>query len=360
MKIKTLKSIRTLLKSSAKRSCLPILDYFFIDQEYLYFTNLEIQVKVKHLFPVDKDSQRIVVNSGHFLQRMENIKAPYFLNCNEARRITFTQPESVSTMKSEEANDFPERIDNKDPQFIFNLTSREIGFMDIASQFTADDELRPVMQAVCVGAHFVVASDAHMLYYRKIELNDNIEVLFDKKVIKLMMLFPGMSFKISKTGKYLCAEGEEITIWWRSDVNNHITLDIDSTAKKTGYPNWRSVIPTVEHTAIIPLKEIIAALDAIKFAVNGATGQVRLNLKGNKLEIKAKDMDFDLSASEVVNVVNKDNNDIEFGMKMAFLRRVLKCLQDEGYAQVEMGYIDPTRAFVFGNQLLLMPMMINE
>jgi hypothetical protein len=263
-------------------------------------------------------------------------------------------------MKSEEANDFPERIDNKDPQFIFNITAREIGFMDIASQFTADDQLRPVMQTVCVGAHFIVASDAHMLYYRKIELHENIEVLFDRKVIKLMMLFPGMSFKISKTGKYLCAEGEEVTIWWRSDVNNHITLDIDSSAKKTGYPNWRSVLPTVEHTAIIPLKETIAALDAVKFAVNGATGQVRCKLKFNQLLIKAKDLDFDLEASENVDVVNPDNNDIEFGMKMSFLRRVLKCLQEEGYAQVEMGYCNPSRAFVFGNQILVMPMMINE
>jgi len=263
-------------------------------------------------------------------------------------------------MKSEEANDFPQKIEMKDPQPLFTLTAREIIFMDIAAQFTADDELRPVMQTVCVGAHFIVASDAHMLYYRKIELHDNIEVLFDKKVIKLMMLFPGMSFKISKVNKYLCAEGEDITIWWRSDVNNHLTLNIDSTAKKTGYPNWRTVLPTVQHTAIIPLKETIAALDAVKFAVNGATHCVRFKLLDNHLTIKANDLDFEISASEVVPVINPDNNGLEFGMKFGFIRRVLKCLQDEGYAQITMGYIDATRAFTFGDQILVMPVMIND
>jgi len=359
MKLKTLKSIKTILNT--KRSSLPILDCFFIDPEYLYFTDLQIQVKVKHLFPLKKDSERLVVRADHFIQRMENIKAPFFLNCDTARKITFEQPEGTSIMRSEEANDFSQKIDNTDPQSIFTLSAHEINIMDIAAQFTADDELRPAMQTVCVGTHFVVASDAHMLYYKKIQINENIEVLFDKKVIKLMMLFPGQSFKISKLKTNLIAESEDITIWWRSDLNNHIMIDYyNPEAKKTGYPNWRSVLPTPQHIVIIPVKETIKALESIWFAVNKATCQIRCNIKGNKLTVFGKDLDYDLLASDSVNIINPDNNEIEYGMKYQFLKRILKCMQDEGYAQISVGYIDCTRAFIFGDQILCMPMMLNE
>jgi hypothetical protein len=53
-------------------------------------------------------------------------------------------------------------------------------------------------------------------------------------------------------------------------------------------------------------------------------------------------------------------DDITFGMKYDFLMKCLKVFLDEGYPQVEFGYIDPSRAFVMADQVLIMPMMVQE
>lgn len=358
MKIKTLKSIKTLLR--VVRNSMPILECFSIDREYISYTNLEIRVKVRHLFPIKSDSEPIVVNSDHFIQRMSHIRAPFFISCNKNENITFEQPGSSSTLKNETKSDFPVEINNTDLRPLFSISAKEIEIMDIASEFVASDELRPVMAQVCVGSHFVVSSDAHILYYRKIGITENIEVLFDKRVIKLMRLFPTTTFKIGKTtGKFLCAESDDMIIWWRSDINDHLTVFSD-TAVRSLYPNWRTVLPTVEHTVILPVKETIEALDAIKFAANQASWLVVSKIQGNTMNVSCKDIDFDISASETVNIINPDNAEIEFGMKVLFLRRILKCLLDEGHIQITMGFKDNTRAFIFQEQILLMPMMISQ
>jgi DNA polymerase III sliding clamp (beta) subunit (PCNA family) len=356
MKIKTLKSIKAVLRESGKT--LPILSYFNIEKDYLYYTNLHIYIKVKHSFPIAPESKPIVIRADHFLQTMDKIKAPFFIEGNDSQKITIIQKDSDISVTGEHSADFPQVPKEEDVQNLFTISPYEISILDIASQFIADDHLRPTMECVYLDEYFVVASDAHVLYYKKINKIGDVPVLFERDVIKLMMLFPALSFNIRKVKGYLCAENEAITIWWRSDMNMHIGLNMENI--KPGYPNWRSALPTVEHTVIIPVKETISALDTIKFSVNQASGQVRCRVSKDTMTIRARDLDFGMSASEKVNIINSEGNEIEFGMKTTFLRKILKSLQDEGYYQVEMGYISENRAFLFANQILCMPMMLND
>jgi hypothetical protein len=359
MKIKTLKSIVKAIKEG-RSNVLPMLDCFYIDKEFLYFSNLEIFIRLRHHFPVTPDSQPLVVRADHFIQRIDHIRAPYFINCDTDGEITFEMPESESTMKSEPAEDYPlhhilpdKSAEAEPPKPLFDLSAYEVQLMDIATAFVADDELRPVMSTICISKDFIVASDAHKLYFRKITELYTEDVMFDKKVIKLMMLFPGYTYKISQSKKNCCAESKDVTIWWR-------LIKDGGMYPNTSYPNWRKVIPESTHSVKIPVKETIEALNAVSFALNQSSHCVRCKITGNKIRLSGKDLDFGISSSESVNIINPMGNDIEFGIKFEFFKLILKCLMDEGYPQVTMGYVDATSAFVFADQFLCMPMMLTE
>jgi hypothetical protein len=348
MKIKTLKSIRNILNPAS--TALPILECFYIDKDFLYFSNLEIYIKVAHHFPVKEDSKPIAVRSNHFLARTQHMKAPYSIFC-DGYKITFEHGAQKTIMNSENAIDYPflraEIPPTPDhlPIEYCTISAREVNIMNTALAFVADDELGPVMQQVCLSKDHIVASDAHKLYYKKITELFKEDILFDPRVIKLMMLFPGLSYKISKLNKNYIAESETVTLWWRSDIGN--------------YPLWKSVVTPKEHYVTIPVKETLDAMDAIHFAVNQAAGRVKFTIKGNKMILEGADMDFDLQASESVPIINVERAKIEFGFKLIFLKQMLKVLLDEGYAQVKMGFTTNEKSFTFEDQMLLMPMMLN-
>jgi hypothetical protein len=348
MKAKTLKSIRTILHAN---SPLPILDCFYIDREFLYFSNLEIFIRVRHKFPIKEGSKPIVVRADHFIRRLEHIRAPFSINADELHRITIDMPESETMMPGNDG-DFPfdiiaapDPLKSETSEFMCHLSAYEIGIMNIARGFIADDELRPIMAAVCLSKDYIVASDAHMLYYKQIRQLYDGDIMFDRRVIKLMMLFPGLTYSITRFKRNLCAESKDVSIWWR-EIDGH-------------YPTWKVVVVDRPHKVIIPVKEVIAALDAISFAANEASHQVRCYIKEDKLRFLCKDIDFSISAFENVTIINTEGNEIEFGMKLEFLRKELKILLDEGYYQVEMKFEDTTKSFTFADQLLIMPMMIN-
>ena len=350
MKIKTLKAIRNLLRS--RNLSLPVLDYFLIDSEYLSYTNLETHIRVKHQFPFKPDSEPIVVRADHFIQRIERIKAPYFITGDANLKITFEQSESESTMAGlQPAIEYPMQPTFKGAKKICTITAYELNIMNTAIQFTAEDELRPVMQTVCLDIEHIVASDAHKLYYKKIKKITDTQVLFERAVVKLLLLAEGQSFAITQYGNYYCADSPEMTVYWRSDHS--------ISSSYNNYPAWQKVVPEPKFRAIIPVKETINALSAIMFAANPASGRIIFNITSNRMKLSCSDLDYGLSASETVNIINSDSNDIEFGLKGQFILQVLKSLQNEGFAQVTMGWSEPNKSILFQDQILIMPMMLN-
>jgi DNA polymerase III sliding clamp (beta) subunit (PCNA family) len=345
MKFKTLKSIRTILWS--RNHTLPILDCFYIDKEFLVFTDLETTIKIRHHFPVQEESKPFCVDSNWFLKRLESVKSPFILSYDDVKeKVIFQMPESSSALPALKAEDFPAEVTGE-IKSLFTLTTFDISKMQIASGFLADDELRPVMSTVCYSGDLICGSDAHMLYYGKIKGVYKSDVMFTKKVIRLMKLFPELDYQVYDLGsKFLKLESPDITIVFRKVDGN--------------YPNFRSVITEHPKKVVIPVKETIDALNSIAFAANEVSHQVRLKMKGSKLTMHTKDLDFSLEASETVNILNPDNHELEFGFKIDFLIRILKVLLNAGYYQADMHFEDPTKNFTFGSQLLLMPMMINE
>jgi len=353
MNLKTLKAIKAIFGSNESK--LPVLNYFYVDPQYLYFTHLGLSIRVKHYFPFKEGSPAIVVDAINFIARTATIKAPYHISSDHLQRITFTNAESESKMKGFVPEEYPLDFVGKDYKELFAISGSEIRLMNIARGFTADDALRPVMEAVCISKDYIVSSDAHKLYYRKITKKADIDVLIDPRVLRLMMLACGASFVISCDKSSFRAESDDMTIYWRSQqsISNNL---IDS----GGYPNWKSVIPKTEKQVVIPITELMNGIKSISFAINSNTGQLVCDIKGDILIIEGKDLDNETSASEKISIVNMNNAQIRFGLKAKFLNEILKMFKDEGRPQITMAFNDETNAFVFGDTMLLMPVMLHE
>lgn len=352
MNIKTLKAINAAIGRNTRK--LPILNCFYIDNEYLYVSRFDIMVRTKHHFPLQENSAPIVIDADVFIPRIATIEAPYQINVN-GEKVEFVSGDNLTTLPNNSKDDFPKNLLLYNYTKLFTLQWNEIRLMNIAKEFVSDDELRPVMGSVCVSQDHIVASDAHKLYYRKIYPKSELDILIDPKVIKLMMLTNGSNFDISCHFDFFKAENEEMAIYWHSCQN--IKENLIDTGK---YPSWRKILPSNTKSITIPVKEFLNAITSLKFAYNPYSGLLVCDIKADTMDLLAENLDEGIKASEKIRIFNKDNHSLRFGAKSQFLKEILSLFNDEGYSQITMSFSDETHAFVFGDMMLLMPMMIHD
>jgi hypothetical protein len=359
MNLKTLRTIKAIV-CNKNRSTLPILDYIHLESDFFYLSDLKITVMARHYFPIPV--YPILIDYDIFLQRMSTIKAPFSISSDDKGKAYFKMPDNrASSVPCQNGTDsFIKTLpaDGKETP-LFNLTGGEIKLLNIALQFTSDDELRPVMNTICMSQDYIVASDAHKLYFRKIHRNKGEkDVMIDKRVAKLMLI-SGDDFDIKQlSGSFMCASSPDMTIWYWTNQGNNLY-------NNGAYPNWRSVVPKIDkekplNNVTLPVNEMLDAIQAIEFSVNPASRMVRFELKGDHLMLYGHNFDDDIQSSEKINILNPDKAIIEFGFKLDFLRQIFKVFKNEGRYQVSMQFSENNRCFVFADYILLMPMMIHE
>jgi DNA polymerase III sliding clamp (beta) subunit (PCNA family) len=367
MNLKLLKSITRVIGPS--RQQLPFLENILIDKDYLYLSNLSTVVRVPHHYMFTDGSGPVCMNAAHFIELIGRIEAPWRMGVDasgDEGKVHFDFPGGAASFKQERAQDFKDKTiipempdDTNKTRYMFDIDGRDIRFMNILKEFTADDELRPVMSCVALDDDSLVASDAHMLYYRKIVRRHEEVVLFKKDVIRLMVLSGGNTFKLYTVGAWYCLISEDMVIFSAiEDKEKDVSLDWYRSGTK--YPAWRKVLPECSCSVIIPVREMISALESVTPFASLCSNMVKCVITGSTIQLFGKDDDFDCSMVKSVNIFNPGSHAIEFGMKIKFLVKILKVLADEGYPQVSMAFSDSNHAFLFAGHALIMPMMIND
>ena len=153
------------------------------------------------------------------------------------------------------------------------------------------------------------------------------------------------------------------------DKNAFFTLSnykLVSRLVEGNYPSYNSVIPTNNPNKLtIDRLELYNALKRVALFSNQASNLVKLDLKGNQLNVSAQDIDFSISANERLNC-QYEGDDMEIGFKSSFLIEILSNIAS---TDVLVELSDPSRAGILfpaekeNNDedvlMLLMPMMIN-
>lgn len=283
---------------------------------------------------------------------------------NDTFGVVITTENGKYNVVGQNGEDFPQLPVIKDDQKTSIQLSADVLLSGITKTLfaTADDELRPVMNGVFIELGpdnmTFVASDAHKLVrYRRLDVKAEQESSF---------ILPKKPASLLKA--ILPKEENEVIVEF-DDKNAFFILSnykLVSRLVEGNYPSYNSVIPTNNPNKLtIDRLELYNALKRVALFSNQASNLVKLELKGNQMNVSAQDIDFSISANERLNC-QYEGDDMEIGFKSSFLIEILSNIAS---TDVLVELSDPSRAgILFPAEkenddedvlMLLMPMMIN-
>lgn len=238
-----------------------------------------------------------------------------------------------------------------------------------ARTFTANDELRPVLNPVLLDVTpdecIIVATDGHRLY-RRIYGNGshgNGSPFFDSGD-KTKFLLPSSLLSVfcvafaKSEDIHFSTDGRIVHIW--SD-----NIDYTIRPLEGNYPNYNSVIPPLSEaqTVDVSTRAMLSAVRRVSPFAPDATQMLRFSIADGQVQISAQNIDFSASAGERIDVIRNDAQDIAIGMKSSSLQQ---CLQAVGAEDVRMYLTSPSRPIVVTSTdanpdtlTLLMPMVLD-
>jgi len=276
--------------------------------------------------------------------------------------IEITTQNGKYKMNGENGEDYPKI---PVPEDVKSLTMNSTVLSDvIVKSFFAlsTDELRPAMTGLYCnfdadGATFV-STDAHRLVrYRHNEttLKEGINFILPKKALQLLK-------------GALANENTQVDISFNSSnaFFSFSKVNLICRLIDAKYPDITPVIPTDNPNKVnIDTKSFAGTLRRITNFANKSTYQVKLQLKGNELNVSAEDLDFSNEGQERLTC-NYNGEDMEIGFNARFLSEMLNSIDSENItmelsSQSRAGLILPeTEDEGTDILMLIMPVMLNN
>jgi DNA polymerase-3 subunit beta len=223
------------------------------------------------------------------------------------------------------------------------------------SKFCGTDDHRPAMTGVYLngkGNLSVATTDGHRLY----SFDSEVAIDGDVKHIVPASVFKALGSSLSGD---IIVDLSSANASFSDGVTSVVTRLIDER-----YPDYKNVMPTSnDKIADFLNSELQSALSRVLLCANKTTYQVRLKFSTDgTLTIQGEDLDYSNEASDVLDLINYDGEEMEIGFNGKLLLDVLKSLG----SSVKMKMSLPNRAALFFNDqdesktLLLMPVMLNQ
>ena len=228
---------------------------------------------------------------------------------------------------------------------------------------TGEDELRPVMNGILMELTAdnitFVASDSHMLVrYRRSDAKADSDghFILPKKpagLLRTVLAKEQGDVEVSFDDKNALFQLSEYTMVCRLVEGN--------------YPAYNSVIPLNNpNKLIIDRVEFLGSLRRVAMFTNQATNLVKIELKGNQINIFAQDIDFSISGIETLKC-QYDGDQMNIGFKANFLAELLANLTSTDVS-IEMSdsqrasLVLPVQNDVEGEDvlMLIMPMTVAD
>lgn len=324
-------------------SVLPVLDCVAIDKNILMFHDLENCISIPF-----KTGVQGCIEGSNFIAAMEAFKTPVFEQ-DKGSNIIITEGKQRIKLQKEILDNYPKMIGYDCIDKMNNegaISADLLPTLQDALEFTSNDDLRPALTVVLVGSH-IVSTDAHRMMFVKMQTALKNEILINKKVIKLMLIFAG-----EWTVKQYTNKDCHII-----SVTNNEGVQITYKHYIEKFPDWTAVIP--QNTKKQPLSNATINKDELTKAIktgskfaNTSTNMCVLNFTKDKATYTTQDIDFGKEYS--TELTAKFTNDIEIGFNYQFLNSfVNKCGKE-----ISIKYSTPTKAAVIDGKYLLMPLML--
>ncbi len=353
-------------KIISSKNTLPILDYFLLELKngQLKATASDLETTFVGSIEVDGAKEGMIAAPAKLMldSLKEFSEQPITVETNDSTwEIKITWKTGEATLPGTSGASYPAVQALGEDKSSISLSSEVLENGISKTIFAAaDDELRPVMNGVFVsfesGKVTFVATDAHKLVRYSSTIKDDVAANF---------ILPKKPANLLKGA--LGKESGDIDVEFdsRNAVFHIGSYTMVCRLIEGNYPNYNAVIPTANpNKVIVDRVELLNGIKRVAVCSNQATNLIKLEIRANKIDLLAQDLDFSVSARESVATAY-DGTDITIGFKSTFLIEILQGLETPS---VVMELADSTRAGVFkpvsdkaGDDLLmlLMPMMIN-
>lgn len=342
MKIETskLKAIIAKAKKVAPRnSALPILERVLIKDGKLTITNLELTLVQD--FPIKGE---LIVNLKGFEAQVRIIKTKEVEVTIKNSALNFNWGKTKTTIfgyDKEDINDYPST--SKLQKKIYEVSDSDAEFFSRAAKYVSKDVMRPAMCGVYFDGKHVVATDAHKLFFKKIGDKSKFDAIINVDAIK-----DGKSFSLHTTKDGFAVVKEDgVYIFRRVDAV---------------YPNWKAVLPKAKINFTFSKAELVDAIEIAKATAHTNTSLVKFLNKGNEMIISSEDLDRGVSSELRVDVKARKKAATPFGLSAEKLLYILKDLGGDTVKISNSGVddVEPNRAFIFNDEVLLMPVIIQD
>lgn len=364
-----LNHLQAISRVISNKSSLPILDNFLfsISGNVLTMTASDLEVTMittMEISNVDEDGV-VAIPSRILLETLKKFpEQPLsFVISKESFAVEIVTDKGKFNLVGQNADEYPVLQELDANKLSSVRLAADLLLTGINKTFfaTADDELRPVMNGILFEMspeHLTfVASDSHKLVrYRRTDIQTEFTSSFilHKKPAGLLKNI------LAKADGDVQVEFDDKNAVFTTPVYKMVCRLIEGV-----YPAYNAVIPQGSpYKVMVDRVEFFNTLGRVSLFSNQGTNLVKLKLSDSQMTVSAQDLDFSISAFEVLPCVY-DGEEMEIGFKSNFLADILNNMDSR---EVALELSDPSRAGILvpvekeeseDELMLLMPMMVN-
>ena len=290
---------------------------------------------------------------------------------DDVRKMKIDYQEGKMSLPYEAADDFPVPPAVEAEKCRFETDAAPLlTAVRSAKTCSADDELRPVMNSVCLDCFIdsivVVASDGHKFYKQVLETPGYLQQIGFPADGSARLLLPkqAMSSIVSALDK-----SERITVTADSQRMQFSTDGVTLVTRciEGNFPNYESVIPKDNPYKVSMSRDTLRmALRRVGLSANTSSNMATLSFASDAFVVAAEDYDFSREGSERVPIQQNDAflpADFKIGIKISSTLDLLELLDEDS---IQLFLSDPSRAILLKNEsptlqgktLLQMPMLV--
>lgn len=351
---------------AGRNKSMPVLDNVkcTIRNGNIYFTSFDTENIIVHkgsYIECDAEEAKFLVNPKDLSNALKSISEENVVLKVEGNNVIVKHSRGHLSLPIETDNDFPAAPED-DVVFSTKLPVGVLGaWINNASKFVGDDNLRPALGAMCLTFHAdkitCAASNAQKLFFDELEKENDVdtpqEVLVSHKVFGNIL-------------SILAASNEDeidIEIGTACVTFKHKNAKIKSRLVLARYPNVLAVIPkSFIHEIKVSKVNLVESLNRVAIASNTTSKLIIMDCTEMFLSIDSEDVDFAKNAHDECVCEKTGGSGLRLGINGDSL---LSCLSAVDGEDVTLRFIDKTRPIVIHDErsankcLLLMPMLID-
>ena len=236
--------------------------------------------------------------------------------------------------------------------------------LTIVNKFSANDELRPIMNGVNINKDHIIATNSHFLYKMP---NTILPFIIDGDDTLTPEFILDKAF-INKLSKVKLKGFVNVIITEKTFTIQSIDFVTTSRLIEGNYPNYRAILPQHNNSITVDKLDLVNSLKDAMITSSQTSLMCKLETKDNFLTLSSRDIDFAKEYSNSLELTDNKYKDQEMllGIKISFLLELLSVIDTE---EISIEYGSKGQAMIIhgvekgesSNQEelgLLMPMML--